>query len=163
MNVTTHTISGDNTGINEILNTMVAVIRTGPQSPLVIRTARMLARSSQQQTAINIKFFLKRVCRYVDDPLTEEHLEDADALLRVYALTSEIPGDCDEVAILGGSLALAVNIPVTLTAIAFAPQTLLSHVFATLHPNDSMLPVDLDITRPSGGIPAVAASMTVEV
>lgn len=163
MNVTSHVISGGNAGVHEIINAMLPIIRQGPKSPLVMQVARQLARSSsQRQNAVAIKFFVKRVFRYVDDPTTEEHLEDADYLLRQYAIYSEIPGDCDEVAILAGSLGVAVGIPVELTALAFAPVDILSHVYVTLCPNDGSA-VDIDITRPATGIPPIAASLTVEV
>lgn len=153
-------------GVMFTLGQMAGMIRRAPQSPLVMQTARALAGTSQRQSAQAIQFFVRRAFRYVDDPVYDEHLEDAEYMLLEYERTAMVKGDCDEAAILAGSLALAIGIPVELTVLAFddgtgdAPH--FSHVFATLLPNDGPR-VSADVTRPQWNGAQVVKSLTVAV
>lgn len=155
--------SGDH-GTMQTLAVMADLIRSGPRSPIVMQAARALAVGvGQRAWAISILYFVRRAFKYVDDPVTDEHVSDAEYMLREYDRTAQVRGDCDDAAVLAGSLAHAIGIPVYLTVLAFENGAPYSHVYATLCP-DNGSSIDVDVTRPIGPVRApVARSMTVEV
>lgn len=154
-------------GVMQTLALMSQLVERDMTVPRVVETARQLAvaqgAGSEYRTALTIRAWLARVWRFVGDPVTREHLEDADYLLRQYEALSYVPGDCDEAAILGATLGKAVGIFASWTVLGFEDGTArprYSHVFATLYPNDGPA-VSLDVTRPMQTTARVVRSYTV--
>jgi len=170
--VTTRVLATGDAGIMDTLSAMASLIQQGVNDPVVMNTARQLATGSgpaldQFTTAQRIKAWMMQHWRYVDDPMTTEHLEDARYLLERYQALSYIPGDCDEAAILGATLGLAVGLAPYLTVLAFggtgsAQTDPYSHVFAILL-TDRGQRVSLDVTKPSGPVAPVSRALTVSV
>ncbi len=162
--VTTATIGTGDTGVQQTLVLMSRLVEQDQQIPLVVETARQLAvaqgAGSEYRSALTIRAWMARVWRYVGDPVTREHLEDADYLLRQYQQLAYIPGDCDEAAILGATLGKAIGIPASWTVLAFNHGPY-SHVYATLYPADGPA-VELDVTRPAQRLATPTRSLTVE-
>ena len=170
--VTTRVLRVGDAGIMDTLAQMVSLIRAGINEPIVMEAARQLAAANgsvtdQAAVANRIKAWMMRVWRYVDDPVTTEHLEDAGYLLGRLQALSYIPGDCDEVAIFAATMGLAVGLTPYLTVLAFNPDATgqtaqFSHVFTTLLTQGGRY-VSLDVTKPSGPVAPVSRSLTVSV
>jgi transglutaminase-like putative cysteine protease len=163
------TIAWGDQGVMQTLAAMSGLVHQGMASPAVIETARSLALyggNDPRTQAQAIRHWMTRVFRFVPDPVSAEHLTDADYLLSQLDATGVIVGDCDDAAVLGASLGEAVGIPATWTVIAFdegEATARYSHVYASLltGPNQA---IDLDITRPSqGSVAPVVRSLTVAV
>lgn len=159
-------VAGD-AGVRDTLAAMQYLVDAAQDDVLVIETARQLAvadgSGQQYRTALRIRAWLARVWRYVDDPLTREHLEAPAVLLQRMQTLAYIPGDCDEVATLAAALGKAVGLQPYFTVLAFADGTSTppyAHVFCTLLTDDGRA-VSVDITRPSGPVPTVARRLTV--
>lgn len=159
-------------GAEQTLAGMVAIVNGAVSDPAFVRFARQLAvhggvRNTMAQ-AFAIRGWLSRVWRFVDDPTDTELLRGPDDMLRDYAQHSVIMGDCDEAAIMGAALGTAVGIPSRLVALAFTQANGKSgpfeHVYAALVMSDGS-ELDLDVTRPNGMtiLPAIARTLTADV
>lgn len=158
-------------GAVDTLGIMGELVNDSLQNPIVVGAARELvtrsapARDGYRQ-AIQIREWLARVWRFVDDPTREELLRDPDAMLREYFETGKIAGDCDEAAVLGAALGKAVGLGACFTVLAFDPidggTGGFSHVFASLLTGDGRS-VSLDVTKPGGSVPAPIRDLSVEV
>lgn len=167
--ITRATIAYGDAGVMDTLRIMQRVIDGAMDDPLVVSTARALAAADgpmqQLGAAVRIRAWMQRAWRFVEDPLTREHLEDAGYLLRQYQQLAYIPGDCDEAAILGATLGKAVGLTATLTVLAFdtgdtAGTPRYSHVFASLLTTAGQV-ITLDITKPSHPVARVVRQLTV--
>lgn len=159
-------------GVETTLNAMGDLIDGGVDNPVVVGFARQLvtmaggdAGRDQYRCAATIAGWLGAVWRFVDDPLDRELLRDADAMLREYAATGVVMGDCDEAAVLGGTLGKAVGLGVALTALGFdaseGPAPFV-HVYAVLLTDDESY-VSLDVTKPRGPVPLAVRSLTIDL
>ena len=92
---------------------------------------------------------------YLRDPVTEQ--------IPQLRATGEIRGDCDDVATLGASLALAAGLPVRFRVVSFSPNPPMpfSHVYAEALTSRGWL--DLDVTRTVTPGPRVTRTDTVTV
>lgn len=92
---------------------------------------------------------------YLRDPVTEQYPQ-----LRA---TGEIRGDCDDVALLAATLALAAGLPaVRFRVVSFAPPpSPFTHVYTEVRTSRGWL--DADVTRTSWPGPAVTRTETVSV
>ena len=168
------TIANGDAGVLQTLAVMAQLIDRAQDDPMAVQFARQLVSlfnsgHNQYLTATQLRYWLARVWVYVDDPAARELLRDANGMLREYDATARVTGDCDEAAILGASLGVAVGIPATLTVLAFdtgaaSGAARYSHVYASLLP-DNGPEVMLDVTRPPAGtpIPPVTRWLTVAV
>lgn len=174
--VTTHVIAVGDAGVLHTLRVMQGLVDQAMDSPIVIQAARSLATADgaqqspadQYRTALRIRAFLYRYWRYVDDPTTREHLEDATYLLTQFQANRYFAGDCDEAAILAATLGKAVNLGATFTVLAFdtgpgdpANNARYAHVYTTLLTAGGQW-VNIDITRPSGPVAPVVRSLVVD-
>ena len=139
---------------------MRQIINDSTANPTVVSFARQLVVTSsprpqpQLQAARTINVWLRGIWRFVDDPTNRELLTTPDFMLSQYANEGIVAGDCDEAAILGASLGMAIGIPAELTIIGFDDGAggFFSHVFASLLPQGG-LRITLDVTRPLPGTP----------
>jgi transglutaminase-like putative cysteine protease len=161
------TIAWGDQGVLSTLAVMSGLVHEAMASPKVIEAARSIALyggSDQRSQAVAIRFWLKRVFRFLPDPVSAEHLTSAEYMLDQLDQNGVVVGDCDDAGVLGASLGEAVGIPATWTVIAFDEGegvSRFSHVYASL-----LTPgmVDLDITRPSqGSVASVLRTLTVPV
>lgn len=172
--VLTRTIAVGDAGVLQTLRAMQQLVDQAMDSPIVIQTARALAVGDgvQRQAIIaaRIRAWLARYWRYVDDPVTREHLEDATYLLTQFSQNRYLAGDCDEVAILAATLGKAVGLDATFTVLAFdtgngsgnpGQSARYAHVYTTLLTAQGQR-VNIDITRPSGPVAPVVRSLEVD-
>lgn len=164
-------IAYGDTGVEQILNAMGDTVDAAMTSASVVGFARTLvvqggAIRDQDRAAQVIKGWLARVWRFVDDPTQQETLRDPLAMLMEYTSGGVIMGDCDEAAILGATLGMAVGMGAQLIAIALPNATIkpppFVHVYATLLTNTGGV-VSLDVTKPRGPVPPTVRTMTMEL
>lgn len=158
-------------GVSQTLALMSQLIDEGVDSSDVVLFARRLAAQAGVRRpylqALTIQNWLKRVWRFVDDPLDRDLLTAPDWLLAQFCAQGFVAGDCDEAAILGGALGKSVGFGVRLVALGFPaddPTQLdrLSHVYAVLLTDDGR-EVSLDVTRPAGPVAEPTCMMIVDV
>jgi hypothetical protein len=162
-------------GTLETLRVMARLVngRGGVDNPSVVFVARSLVadtpRSDSERAAV-IRDFLQRIWKFVDDPPDRELLRDPENMMHEYDATGAVMGDCDEAAILGAALGKAAGLDATFTVLGWddASSSMpgqpprYSHVFASLLTRDGA-PVDLDVTKPAGPVPAATRELTVSV
>jgi transglutaminase-like putative cysteine protease len=150
---------------------MASLVDTSLDNPEVIDAARALAVSAGPRRpyyqALAIAGFLQRVWRFVDDPNDRDTLRDPVTLLREYANTGRIAGDCDEAAILGAALGRGIGLSAQFYVLGFASDDepgpgRLQHVFAVLLTDDGRQ-VSLDVTRPAGPLPVPSRIVAMDV
>lgn len=164
------TISWGDDGVMQTLKRMSQLIERSSEAPAVVDLARRIVGMTRSPApavqARAIRAWLKSVWRFADDPVNRELLVTPERMLETYAQLGFIPGDCDEAATLGASLAAAVGLYPTLTVLAWPdPETggdRLSHVYASIL-TDDQTSLELDITRPSGPMPPTTREITVSV
>lgn len=85
--------------------------------------------------------------RFVPDPKGVELLKSPAVMLNEWRQSGVASGDCDDAAILSGSLALAMGLRVRWVVLGFTPTGPFRHVFAEAR--DGSRWVDFDVTRPA--------------
>lgn len=136
------------------LKRMRAVVRASLTQEPVIRTAARIAMFEQPRDqgsqAMAIRDYLVSVFRFVPDPKGVETLRTPLYQLREIHELGAVAGDCDDAAILGAALGLAVGIPAYFRVLKFRPGADFAHVFTILTPRGSGA-IDLDVTKPDTG------------
>ena len=104
-----------------------------------------------------IRRWLAAHWRFVSDPVTAELLQDPRTTLRTILEPGgpgEASGDCDDAALLGAALGMAVGLPVRWRVLGFAGNGgTYGHVMGYLWTGGRWL--DLDVTRPLSPLPVI--------
>jgi transglutaminase-like putative cysteine protease len=155
------TISAGYVGSMQTLARMKSIVRQSLVQPDVTQAAARIAAflppRDQVRQAVAIRDFLVRVFRFVPDPKGVELLRTPLFQLREIRKGGTTAGDCDDAAILGAALGLAVGIPAVFRVISFRPGANFAHVFTILTPRNGRA-IDLDVTKPAQGAAAPVRS-----
>ena len=146
--VARHWIPGGPLGIELTIYHMRRVVRESLSDPLLLATAGAIVGPSVSPSgaARGIRAWLDARVRFLPDPLGVELLRSPALLIQTIQCEGVASGDCDDVAILGAALGLAVGLPARFVLYAFEDFGLYEHVFTELETEDGWL--ELDTTRP---------------
>jgi transglutaminase-like putative cysteine protease len=132
---------------------MARNVRASLLDPAVVEPARAIVHGVAPRDCVaqarEIRRWVDKRFRFVRDPLGVELLETPAfhlARIRDYGF---VQGDCDDAATITAALGMAIGIPASLHAVAFAPGAGFSHVFTMLHPPGAA-PVEMDVTHVAG-------------
>lgn len=112
---------------------------------------------SGRDRCLAIRDWLRIHTVYQDDPpgveLVREPMEMMQMLVRG---ADAAPGDCDDVATLGATIALAAGLKVRWRVLRFGRGSPYAHVFAEIAPPEGGRWIDLDVHRPAAlpGLPS---------
>ncbi len=133
---------------------MRSVVRASLRQEPVIRTATRIVmwqgQRDQEAQAHAIRDYLASVFRFVPDPRGVETLRTPLYQLREIHDVGAVAGDCDDAAILGAALGMAVGIAASFRVVRFRPGADYAHVFTILTPRAGGA-IDLDVTKPAQG------------
>lgn len=133
---------------------MRAVVRASLRQELVIRTATRVVMfqptRNQEAHANAIRQYLASVFHFVPDPRGVETIRTPLYQLREIGETGGVGGDCDDAAVLGAALAMAVGISAWFRIVKFRRDGEFAHVFTILTPRAGQA-IDLDVTKPAQG------------
>lgn len=154
-------------GVMQTIDAMADLVIASIRLPIVIETARHIVGRSRGQyaQAVALRLWLKNAWRFVDDPYNVELLIEPEKALLDAQRTGKVTGDCDEAATLGAALGAAIGLIPSFVVLAFEGDDgsdRLCHVYANLLTDDGRV-IDLDITRPSSGVPAPTRSLEIPV
>ncbi len=129
-------------------------VREALLEPVVRSRARDLAMgcgvgpSPQSQCCVywSLRAWLRRVWRFQRDPAGVELVHRPERLLDEWQATGYISGDCDDAAVLGGALGLALGFAGRFVVLAFGGGPY-QHVYTELLVDPLAGWLDLDITR----------------
>lgn len=163
------TIAWGDAGAHQTLTTMDDIVHQSLDMPLVKEFAEQLtvnmAPRDYERAALMIQAWLATYFRFVPDALGHEQLKTPEYQLRYYRQYGQAVGDCDDAAILGAALGMAVGIPATFVVLGFdTPDSRgrMAHVYTVLLPPDG-IPVSLDVTKPAAPAPPVLRSWEMDV
>lgn len=171
-------IADGDAGVQQTVRKISEIIRESVADPLVRAAATSIVGSLQandfQGQIYAIREFLQRNVRFLRDPAGVELLHTPEWMLRHIAEYGAVHVDCDDVAILGGTLAGSIGLRVKLVTVAFldsgdrAAYTPLSHIWASVTAPVAFLGsygnqdwFELDTTRPMQELPLGAISRSV--
>lgn len=141
-------------GSIQTLQTMSQMVRQSlGQAPVVQTAARIVmlypARDDVSRSQA-IRAWLDSVFRFVKDPVGVELLRTPLWQLNEIQEHGAVGGDCDDAAILGAAIGMAVGIPARFRVLEFRPGAGFAHVYAILTPRAGGA-IDLDVTKPAQG------------
>lgn len=140
-------------GAVQTLHRMAYLVRRGSVHPAIVEQARAIilpaSRYDRPAQARLIRDWIDDHTKWIPDPHREEWLYPASRFLARIQADGLAGGDCDDVAVLAGSLARAVGFPVRLVAVGFQPRRNLVHVFSQANTGGSWY--SFDTTRPARG------------
>lgn len=163
---------GDDGAVDD-LAIMREKILTATSDPTTVYAARDLAVMASPvpsnpdtlAQAMAIRNWVATVWRFVDDPKQNELLRTPREMLIEYSRNGYVTGDCDEAAILGAGLGVAIGMDASLVGVDFGDgrrgDDRFSHVYAYL--TTAGVDVDLDVTRPAGPVPSPVRTLTMDV
>jgi len=140
-------------GARQTLRLMRKIVRQALKDPTVLERAVQVITQATPHDQLGelraIRSFLTKNVRYVNDPESFELLRQPDYQLDRIAAGGMAEGDCDDVAILGATLALAIGRPARFVAVGFGGEDEpFSHVWAETLVDGFWR--ELDTTRPIG-------------
>lgn len=142
-----YTIPSAHLGIEWTVDHMQELATQAACAPVVQEAAREIVGSSAGRDAADrIRRYLEANVRFQFDPPGVELIRTPELLLRQIHCRGESFGDCDDVAVLGAALGLAVGLPATYVLIAFHDTDPFEHVYTELETPAGA--VELDTTRP---------------
>lgn len=149
----TRWIADGDEGAVQTLRLMAKVAREALLDPVVLeRAAHVVSAVAGRDGAGQlraIRQFLTYSVKYQLDPDGLELLRTPRYLLDRVAAMGRTEGDCDDIALLGATLGLAVGLPARFVAVGFrGPKGPFSHVWAELLVDSAWR--ELDTTRPIG-------------
>lgn len=149
-------------GSMQTLARMKDIVRQSLRVPGVVQVAARIVAlvppRDQTRQAQAIRDFLQTAFRFVADPKGQELLRTPSFQIREIRQYGQTGGDCDDAAILGAALGLAVGIGGKFRIISFRRGGNFAHVFTILTPRVGPA-IDLDVTKPAQG---AAASVLVQ-
>lgn len=143
-----HWIPWGHLGIEFTVWHMRALVRSSLHRTLLTQRAASIVAGSvgELEAANRIREYLEERVAFVPDPLGVELLKSPVYMLREIDADGRATGDCDDVAILGAALGLAVGLPARFVLLAFTPGAPYEHVYTELQTEGGWL--ELDTTRP---------------
>lgn len=172
----TFTIPSGDTGIDQTVHAMAALIREGARSPLVQQCAADICSGSVVDPADGyraihaIREWVGQRWTFVLDPdvpaavfgmpddRPEEILHSPEAQLREIAETGTMTGDCDDAAILAGALCAAVGCETKIICVGFGLDNVPAyvHTWCEARPFGGEAFLELDVTRTAQQLPDAA-------
>lgn len=150
-------IPGGDRGIRRTVQEMRGLVHASLAQPLPVETAGVIiapyGAECSGQRALAIREFLKEYVSFVPDPVGRELLRAPGYLLERIRDEGYASGDCDDVAILGASLGMAVGLPARFVLLGFARDLPFSHIFTELWTSEGW--AELDTTAPDQIPPGV--------
>ena len=149
------------------LERMRELVRRDVVYPFVVQQATDIVRAAaprdQLEQASAIRDWIAMHFRFIPDIRDVELLRSPGWQIQVIQRDGIVQGDCDDAAMLGAALGLAVGIPAVFEARAYLnPKNPYQHVVTILSTRRG--PFELDTTRPNGlEPPAVAKTLRVRV
>lgn len=136
-------------GIEATVAVMRELARTGARSSLPRETGRaIMARSGGAgDPAGKLRAFLEAHWRFRFDPEGVEWIRTPQNAMQEIRDRGSAAGDCDDVAVLGASLALVMGMPARFVLLGFEPGAPFSHVYTEVWDGESWR--DLDVTAPA--------------
>ena len=156
--------SGDRGTIDTLHRMRRIARRQSTELPLVMLARQVVLEAGQRdrpEAVLAIRRWLKRHTKFVPDPVGTEYLVAPLDMLERMGTRGVAAGDCDDVAMLGAALALAVGIRARFTAVAFDEGMPLRHVFAEAHDGEDWR--ELDVGRPAGTTAQIRRALTLGV
>lgn len=138
-------------GTRQTIEVMRDLVQRGVAHPLVRQTAVNIARTVPpgDLNAIGraIRRWLQEHVHFVYDPMNVEHVTAPDILLSECEVRYFTTGDCDDIAVLGATLAGAVGVQSRFVVLGFGPdpEAPMGHIYTEVF--DGAQWTDLDITR----------------
>lgn len=135
-------------GIEATVWRMRRLARRGARDPLLRWLAASIVRQDADAgaRAQAVRDFLERAVDFTQDPDGVELLKSVRYQLRELELHGRVAGDCDDVAVLGAALGMALGLPARFVLLAFTPGAPYEHVYAELLTRSGW--VELDTTKP---------------
>ncbi len=131
-------LSGD-AGVEQTINEMRSLVDEALRDPQIIRLSTDIVRSvsafDDYGEANALYEWVRRNIRFTKDPVNKEKLYPPAELLKIRA------GDCDDIAMLLGTLLMAVGYPARLMTVA-ANGDEFSHVYVEANVNGEWVPLD---------------------
>ena len=152
-------------GISQTVAAMLVLIRDGARLPIVRATAaEIAARAPRGATDTETGYYLAAAIRewvahrwrFVDDPDVAELLYGPEPQLGIIAEHGAMFADCDDSAILVGSLGLAAGLEARVLCVGFLTNDApFVHTWSELRPRTlgASAWLEADITRPMQAIP----------
>lgn len=135
-------------GIEWTVEHMRGIATSAASDPDVARTAAdIVGSSSGAAAARRIRRYLATNLRFQFDEPGIEQIRTPELLLAQIRCDGVAFGDCDDVAVLGAALGLAVGFRVSYVLIAFHDTDPFEHIYTELETDSG--PVELDTTRPA--------------
>lgn len=94
-----------------------------------------------------IRAWLEERTVFLADPVGVETIRTPRLMIQTAELEGVAEGDCDDIAVLGAALGMAIGIPARFVLLAFQDPGLYTHVYTELLTEAG--PVELDTTRPA--------------
>lgn len=130
---------------------MRALARDGSAHPLTVEVARGILEGAGGacRLARELRGWLDRRFRFLEDPLDVEYLRHPAYQLRQIGARGVAYGDCDDAAVLGAAVGHALGLPVRYVLVALLPGATYGHVYAEVQCPCCGCWWDLDVTRPA--------------
>lgn len=145
-----YTIPAGDRGVRRTVKYMRRLVLHSLSEPLPVETAALIitpyCTTCPAEVALAIREFLATYFRFVPDPVGHELLRAPTYLLEQINKVGHASGDCDDVAILGASLGMAVGLPARFVILGFDPNAPFSHVYTELYTSQGWQ--ELDTTAP---------------
>jgi transglutaminase-like putative cysteine protease len=143
---------GGRGAIMRTVKNMRSMVEARRKDPVIIDTARKImnaygvARDDTKGEAAAIYRFLKNHIRYTRDPIDVELLQDPVITLAWRT------GDCDDISVLGASLAESIGLP-TRFVLYSRQGGVPHHVLFEVRTDEGWLPIDVVYNRGVGKVP----------
>lgn len=137
-------------GVRQTVKYMRRLVVRSLSEPLPVETAALIitpyCTTCSAEVALAIRGFLETYFVFVPDPVGHELLRAPTHLLEQIEKVGHASGDCDDVAILGASLGMAVGLPARFVILGFDPHGPFSHVYTELYTSQGWQ--EMDTTAP---------------
>lgn len=135
------------------LRKMAQTANQAQVDPLTVETAHRIVRGETPRNdtgyALAIRQWLRDNFRFVPDQRDVDTTREPHYLLLELARDGKMTGDCDDLAVLGAALGLAVGLSPRFKVLEFPSlENQAGHVYAELETSSGW--VDLDTTKPRG-------------
>lgn len=153
MQATFRSVGSGNNGAADTLHQMSLYAREAAVHPLTRQVAVSLATGTgtdAERQAARIRQWLERYVGFLRDPLPKEALHDPVWMIEQVGRFGRVEVDCDDVAMLGAALGMAIGLRARYVAIG---RQQFEHVWVDLADPGRDEWYELDITRPYQDLP----------
>ncbi len=149
---------------------MRAMVTREYMHPMVRLTAANIVRGINGQDGVEqaqaIREYLENTTQFLRDPDGAEMLHGPIWQVQQIRQNGVVQVDCDDVAMLSAAFGKAIGLRARFVVVGFNnPKAPYRHVWTELSPRNMLAWVDMDVTRPSQGLPfnRIARVLNVEV